>query len=100
MSTMFAKMIAFVRDEDGATAIEYGLIAALVSVAAIGALTAMGNSLGTMFNTVSSALSSAAGGGAKPAALWRRITPSRCGGDIGRFPSPRPHFPFFQPIFR
>jgi pilus assembly protein Flp/PilA len=47
--------------EDGATAIEYGLIAALVSVAAIGALTAMGNSLGTMFNTVSSALSSAAG---------------------------------------
>ncbi len=59
---MFAKMIAFVRDEDGATAIEYGLIAALVSVAAIGALTAMGSSLGTMFNTVSSALSGAAGG--------------------------------------
>jgi pilus assembly protein Flp/PilA len=59
---MIAKMIAFVRDEDGATAIEYGLIAALVSVAAIGALTAMGNSLSTMFNTVSSSLSSAAGG--------------------------------------
>jgi pilus assembly protein Flp/PilA len=55
-------MIAFVRNEDGATAIEYGLIAALVSVAAIGALTAMGGSLGTMFNTVSSHLSSAAGG--------------------------------------
>jgi len=59
---MFAKMIEFVRDEDGATAIEYGLIAALVSVAAIGALTAMGNSLSTMFNTVSSSLSNAAGG--------------------------------------
>ena len=59
---MFAKMIAFIRNEDGATAIEYGLIAALVSVAAIGALTAMGGSLSTMFNTVSSALSSAAGG--------------------------------------
>ncbi len=59
---MFAKMIAFVRDEDGATAIEYGLIASLVSVAAIGALTAMCNSLSTMFNTVSSSLSSAAGG--------------------------------------
>ena len=59
---MIAKMIAFVRDEDGATAIEYGLIAALVSVAAIGALTAMGNSLSTMFNTVSSALSTASGG--------------------------------------
>jgi pilus assembly protein Flp/PilA len=59
---MIGKMIAFVKDEDGATAIEYGLIAALVSVAAIGALTAMGNSLSTMFNTVSSSLSSAAGG--------------------------------------
>ncbi len=59
---MFAKMIAFVRNEDGATAIEYGLIAALVSVAAIGALTAMGGSLSLMFNTVSSALSGAAGG--------------------------------------
>ena len=52
----------FAKDESGATAIEYGLIAALVSVAAIGALTAMGGSLSTMFNTVSSALSSAAGG--------------------------------------
>lgn len=59
---MIGKMIAFVKDEDGATAIEYGLIAALVSVAAIGALTAMGNSLSTMFNTVSSALSTANGG--------------------------------------
>ncbi len=59
---MFAKMIAFARDEDGATAIEYGLIAALVSVAAIGALTSLGGSLDTMFTTVSSHLSSAAGG--------------------------------------
>lgn len=59
---MFSKMIGFIKDEDGATAIEYGLIAALVSVAAIGALTAMGSSLGTMFNSVSSHLSSAAGG--------------------------------------
>ncbi len=50
------------KDESGATAIEYGLIAALVSVAAIGALTAMGNSLNQMFTTVSGALSSAVGG--------------------------------------
>ncbi len=62
VSTMFAKMIAFVRDEDGATAIEYGLIAALVSVAAIGALSALGDSLNTIFNMVSSELTSAAGG--------------------------------------
>jgi pilus assembly protein Flp/PilA len=59
---MFAKMIEFVRDEDGATAIEYGLIAALVSVAAIGALSALGDSLNTIFNMVSSELTSAAGG--------------------------------------
>ena len=59
---MFAKMIGFIKDENGATAIEYGLIAALVSVACIGALTAMGGSLSMMFNTVSSALSGAAGG--------------------------------------
>ena len=59
---MFKLIRCFAKDEDGATAIEYGLIAALVSVAAIGALTAMGNSLSTMFNTVSSAMSSAVGG--------------------------------------
>lgn len=46
-------------DESGATAIEYGLIAALVSVAAIAALTAMGASLNTMFTAVSAALDGA-----------------------------------------
>ena len=50
------------KDESGATAIEYGLIAALVSVAAIGALTAMGDSLNTMFETVSKSLTTVAGG--------------------------------------
>ena len=59
---MFKVIRTFAKDESGATAIEYGLIAALVSVAAIGALTAMGSSLSTMFNTVSSALSGASGG--------------------------------------
>jgi pilus assembly protein Flp/PilA len=53
----------FLKDDSGATAIEYGLIAALVSVAAIGALTAMGNSLSTMFTTVSTALQTAVSGG-------------------------------------
>ena len=46
-------------DESGATAIEYGLIAALVSVAAVGALTAMGDSLEGMFTKVSSTLDAA-----------------------------------------
>lgn len=50
----------FCADESGATAIEYGLIAALVSVAAIGALTAMGGSLEKIFTFVSDTLSKAA----------------------------------------
>jgi len=56
---MLKRFHSFCRDESGATAIEYGLIAALVSVAAISALTAMGGSLKTMFQKVSTALSSA-----------------------------------------
>jgi len=51
---------ALVRDESGATAIEYGLIAALVSVAAIAALSAMGSSLVQIFGVVATELSSAA----------------------------------------
>ncbi len=46
-------------DVSGATAIEYGLIAALVSVAAIGALSLMGGSLNTMFTAVSGQLDAA-----------------------------------------
>jgi pilus assembly protein Flp/PilA len=42
----------FLKDETGATAIEYGLIAALVAVACIVALEAMGSSLSGMFNAV------------------------------------------------
>lgn len=56
---MFGNFMNLLKDESGATAIEYGLIAALVSVAAIGALTAMGSSLKTMFNTVSTELGTA-----------------------------------------
>jgi pilus assembly protein Flp/PilA len=48
------------KDESGATAIEYGLIAALVSVAAITALSTMGTSLRSIFNVVSTHLSDAA----------------------------------------
>ncbi len=49
----------FIQDESGATAIEYGLIAALVSIAAIVAMGTMGNELGEMFNTVASELDNA-----------------------------------------
>ena len=56
---MFAKMIGFIKDEDGATAIEYGLIAALVAVACITALSAMGDSLVAIFEEVSTQLDTA-----------------------------------------
>jgi pilus assembly protein Flp/PilA len=46
----------FVRDESGATAIEYGLIAALIAVVIIGAVTAVGTKLSTTFTTVSTSL--------------------------------------------
>jgi pilus assembly protein Flp/PilA len=42
----------FVRDESGATAIEYGLIAALIAVVVIGAVTAVGTGLSGTFTTV------------------------------------------------
>ena len=47
------------RDEQGATAIEYGLIAALIAVAAIVAMQSLGNNLNTTFNTVSGSLTTA-----------------------------------------
>jgi pilus assembly protein Flp/PilA len=46
----------FVRDESGATAIEYGLIAALISVVIITAVTAVGTNLSTTFTAISNAL--------------------------------------------
>jgi len=52
----FNKML---RDEQGATAIEYGLIAALIAVAAITAMGALGDSLSTTFSTVSGELDTA-----------------------------------------
>lgn len=45
-----------VRNSKGATAIEYGLIAALIAVAAIGAMSSIGTKLQTTFNSVSNNL--------------------------------------------
>lgn len=44
------------KDAKGATAIEYGLIAALIAVAAISGMTAIGNQLSTTFNNISTSL--------------------------------------------
>jgi pilus assembly protein Flp/PilA len=51
--SMFRKLF---KNEKGATAIEYGLIAALIAVAAIGAMGTVGNKLSNTFNNVSSNL--------------------------------------------
>ena len=57
---MLFKLIRKLRkSEKGATAIEYGLIAALISVAAIAALTAVGGELNKMFNTVKTTIAGA-----------------------------------------
>jgi pilus assembly protein Flp/PilA len=48
----------FVKDESGATAIEYGLIAALISVVIIGVLSTLGTNLNSKFNTIATQLGS------------------------------------------
>jgi pilus assembly protein Flp/PilA len=53
MKTIFAR---FVKDESGATAIEYGLIAAGISVAIIAVVQGLGTKLNTTFSSVSGAL--------------------------------------------
>jgi pilus assembly protein Flp/PilA len=49
----------FVKDESGATAIEYGLIAALIAVGIIAAGSALGNSIGDTFNNISDEMDNA-----------------------------------------
>ena len=46
----------FLKDESGATAIEYGLIAALISVVIVGAVSAIGTELNEAFTTISTEL--------------------------------------------
>jgi pilus assembly protein Flp/PilA len=57
------KVIArFMNDESGATAIEYGLIAALIAVGIIAAATFLGGGLSNIFNAIGTRLNTAAGG--------------------------------------
>ncbi|AXV17078.1 Flp family type IVb pilin [Neorhizobium sp. SOG26] len=57
MSKLFAR---FRKDESGATAIEYGLIAALISVALIAGATTLGSKLNTQFTSISNKLNCSA----------------------------------------
>ncbi|HLI13331.1 MAG TPA: Flp family type IVb pilin [Alphaproteobacteria bacterium] len=60
---MLTTLKQLIQDESGATAIEYGLIAALISVAAVGAFTIVGGDLGNTFNFIGNKLSTAASQG-------------------------------------
>jgi pilus assembly protein Flp/PilA len=53
---MLKKTTAFLREEQGATAIEYGLIVGLIAAVIIAVLTSTGTSLNSLFTTVSNAL--------------------------------------------
>ena len=58
MTKLFAR---FVKDESGATAIEYGLIAALIAVVIISAVTALGTTIKSKFNAVVTGMGGTAG---------------------------------------
>jgi len=60
MLTFRNNLRALIKDERGVTAMEYGLIAALVAVVIIGSVTAIGTKLETAFTSISTALTPAA----------------------------------------
>ena len=53
-------LVRFSKDESGATAIEYGLIATLIGVAIIAGATALGTALGTLFTNLGTTMSTQA----------------------------------------
>ncbi|QUN41379.1 Flp family type IVb pilin [Burkholderia cenocepacia] len=55
-------MAWFVQDQDGVTAIEYGLIAALIAIGIVAALATVGTDLKTVFSTIAADLDSAVAG--------------------------------------
>ena len=56
MKNIFAKAKQFVQEEDGVTAIEYGLIAALIAVVIIGSVKLVGGKLDAVFAAIAAAL--------------------------------------------
>lgn len=67
MNKVITAIKNFIQDEEGVTAIEYSLIAALIAVVIIGAVTLVGEQVDLTFQTVGDTLSTANGGGAAPA---------------------------------
>jgi pilus assembly protein Flp/PilA len=62
MKNFYQSFKTFWADEEGATAIEYGLLASLIAVAIVGTVTALGTSLNALFTRVSDALAAPAAG--------------------------------------
>ena len=58
---MMKKLISFFKDEDGVTAIEYGLIAALIAVVIIAALVILGTALSNKFDYIAEQVNQAGG---------------------------------------
>jgi pilus assembly protein Flp/PilA len=52
MKNLIARTARFIRDEDGVTAIEYGLLAGLIALLIIGGVTTLGTNLSTIFNNL------------------------------------------------
>ena len=56
MKTYLSKIMAFINDEEGASAVEYGLLVGLIAVVIIVAVTALGNKLNVLFGRITTAL--------------------------------------------
>ncbi len=66
---MLKQILKFLKDEEGASAVEYGLIVGLIAVAVVVVLGTMGGGLNTLFTTVSDEVTdvnTGAGGGTTP----------------------------------
>lgn len=59
MKSLFKGFVGFLRDQEGVTAIEYGLIAALIALAIITAVTLVGTNLDLLFDRIAACLTTA-----------------------------------------
>ena len=62
MKDLFTKVKTFILDEEGASAVEYGLLVALIAVVIITAVTLLGENLRQTFNNVANEIGTAGGG--------------------------------------
>lgn len=61
---MLTRLSQLLKDEEGATALEYGLIAALIAAVIVGAVTTLGKNVSSTFDTIATKMSAATGTGA------------------------------------